>query len=139
MKGIIGEQGEMRIPLKPNAKLVKHRLYRLNPVYKQKVKAKIDNMLEAGIIEPIIEAEWISLMVIQDKKMGVIRICVDLRKLNDAFLRDPFPTPFRNEILENVRGHEAYSFIDGFSGYHQIKIAWEDRHKITFAMEWVCY
>jgi hypothetical protein len=134
MKGIVGELGEMRIPLKPDAKPVKQRPYRLNPVYKKKVKEEIDRMLEAGIIEPVTESEWISLMVIQDKKMGGIRICVDLWKLNDAFLHDPFPTPFTDEVLENVGGHEAYSFTDGFSGYHQIKIAQEDRHKTTFVM-----
>jgi hypothetical protein len=59
-----------------------------------------------------------------------------LRKLNDAFLHDPFPTPFTDEVLENVGGQEAYSFTDGFSGYHQIRIAPEDRHKTTFATEW---
>jgi hypothetical protein len=48
---------------------------------------------------------------------------VDLRKPNDACLHDPFPTPFTDEVLENVGGQEAYSFTDGFSGYHQIKIA----------------
>jgi hypothetical protein len=50
-------------------------------------------------------------------------IYVDLWKLNDAFLHDPFPTPSTYEVLENVGGWEAYSFTDGFSGYHQIKIA----------------
>jgi hypothetical protein len=62
-------------------------------------------------------------MVVQDKKQGGIRICVNLRKLNDACLHDPFPTPFMDEVLENIDGHEAYSFNDGFSGYHKIKIA----------------
>jgi hypothetical protein len=46
-----------------------------------------------------------------------------LRKLNDACLHDPFPTPFTDEVLENVGGHESYSFTNGFSSYHQIKIA----------------
>jgi hypothetical protein len=78
-------------------------------------------------------------MVVQDKKQGGIRICIDLRKLNDACLHDPFPTPFTDEVLENVGGHEAYSFTDGFSGYHQIKIAQEDRYKTTFAIEWGSY
>jgi hypothetical protein len=96
-------------------------------------------MLEAGLIKPVEESEWISLMVVQDKKQGGIRICIDLRKLNDACLHDPFPTPFTDEVLENVGGHEAYSFIDGFSGYHQIKIAQEDRYKTTFATEWGSY
>jgi hypothetical protein len=72
-------------------------------------------------------------MVFQEKNQGGIRICVDLRKLNDACLHDPFPTPFIDEVLENVGGQEAYSFTDGFSGYHQIKIAPEDRYKTTFA------
>jgi hypothetical protein len=47
----------------------------LNLIYKQKVKAEIERMLEAGIIEPMEESEWISPMVVQEKKQG-IRICV---------------------------------------------------------------
>ena len=66
-------------------------------------------------------------MVVQEKKTkGEIRICVDLRKLNDACLHDPFPNPFTDEVLDNVGGQEVYSFTDGFSGYHQIRIALED-------------
>ena len=98
-------------------------MYRLNPRYKEKVKAELDHMLDAGIIEPIEELEWISPIVIQDKKTtGEVRIRVELRKLNDAHLHDPFPTPFIDEFLESVRGKEMYSFTDGFSGYHQVKI-----------------
>jgi hypothetical protein len=78
-------------------------------------------------------------MVMKDKKKGGIRICVDLRKLNDACLHDPFPTSFTDEVLESVGGHEAYSFTDGFSGYHQIKIAQEDRYKTMFVTEWGSY
>jgi hypothetical protein len=70
-------------------------------------------------------------MVVQEKNQGGIRICVDLRKLNDAYLHDPFPTPFIDEVLENVGGQEAYSFTDGFLGNHQIKIVPEDRYKTT--------
>ena len=93
-------------------------------------------MLAAGIIEPVEESEWVSPMVVQEKKTKCeIRICVYLRKLNDACLHDPFPTPFTDEVLDNVGGQEVYSFTDGFSGYHQIRIAPEDRHKTTFATE----
>jgi hypothetical protein len=46
MKGIAGELGEMRIPLKPDAKPVKQRPYRLNPRYKEKFKEEIDRMLK---------------------------------------------------------------------------------------------
>lgn len=91
-------------------------------------------MLATCKIEPVEESEWVSPMVVQDKKAkGEIRICVDLRKLNVASVHDPFPTPFTDEVLDNVGGQEFYSFTDGFSGYHQIRIHEEDRHKTTFA------
>ena len=127
MKGILGDIGVIKIPLKPDVKPVKQRPYRLNPKYKEKVRMELDKMLAAGIIEPVEESEWVSPMVVQEKKTkGEIRICVDLRKLNDVFLHDPFPTPFTDEVLDNVEGQEVYSFTDGFSSYHQIKIAPKD-------------
>jgi hypothetical protein len=95
--------------------------------------------MDAGIIEPMVESEWISPIVVQDKKTAGIRICIDLRKLNDACLHDPFPSTFTDELLENVGGQEAYSFTDGFSGYHQIKIVQEDMYKTTFATKWEIY
>ena len=47
----------------------------------------------------------------------------------------PFPTPYADEILNEVAGHECYSFTDGFSGYNQVTIAKEDRKKTTFICE----
>jgi hypothetical protein len=96
-------------------------------------------MLEARIIKTVEESEWVIHMVVQEKKWGGIRICFDLRKLNDAFLHDPFPTPFTDEVLDNVGGQEEYSFTDGFSGCHQINIAPEDRYKTTFSTKWGSY
>lgn len=59
MEGIAGELGEMRIPLKFDAKPIRKRPYRLNPRYKEKVRLEISKMLKAGIIELIEESEWI--------------------------------------------------------------------------------
>ena len=61
-------------------------------------------MLDARIIKLVEELEWISPMVVQDKKTGEVWICVDLRKLNDACMHEPFPTPFTDEVLEGVGG-----------------------------------
>jgi hypothetical protein len=66
-------------------------------------------------------------------------IFMDLRKLNDVCLHNPFPIPFIDEVLENVGGKETYSFTDGFSGYHQIKIMEEDQYNTTFVIEWGSY
>ena len=123
--------------MKEDARPVKQRPYRLNAHYKEKVKDEIDKMLVAGIIEPVEESEWVSPMAMQEKKTkGEFRICVDLHKLNDASLHDPFPTPFTDEVLENVGEQDIYTFTDGFSGYHQIRIHPEDRYKTTFVIEW---
>ena len=118
MKGNLGDLGEMNIPLKPDAKPVRQRPYHLNPRYKERVKAELDRNLDAGIIDPVEKSKWINPMVVQDKKMGEVRICVDLRKLNDACIHDPFLTPFTDEVLEGVGGQEMYSFRYGFSCYH---------------------
>ena len=57
-------------------------------------------MLASSIIEPVEEYDWVSHMVVQDKKQqGEIRICIDVRKLNDACVHDPFLTPFTNDFF----------------------------------------
>lgn len=62
-------------------------------------------MLEACIIEPIEESDWVSPMVVQEKKQKrEIMTCVDLWKLNDACVHNPFPTPFTDKVLDNVGG-----------------------------------
>ena len=105
----------------------------MNLKYKEKVCVELDKMLIAGIIEPVEESDWVSPMVVKEKKQkGEIRICMDLRKLNDACVHNPFSTLFTDEVLENVGRQEAYSFMDGFLGYHQIKMRDRDVPKTAF-------
>jgi hypothetical protein len=111
MKGLVGDLGEMNIPLKPEARTIIQRPYRLNPIYKEKVKTKIDKMLEVGVIESVEEFEWISPMVVHEKKQGGIKICVDLRKLNDSCLHDPFPTPLSFGECRGLRRLFFYRWI----------------------------
>jgi hypothetical protein len=68
MKSIAGEPGEIKIPLIAEARPIRQRPYRLNLIYKQKVKAEIDRMLEVGIIKPIEESEWVIPMEVHEKK-----------------------------------------------------------------------
>ena len=71
-------------------------------------------------------------MVLVKKKNGKIRVCIDYRALNKWTQKDHFPLPFINTILDEVAGHELYTFMDGYSGYNQISIAPEDHHKTAF-------
>ena len=94
-------------------------------------------MLEVGLIFVVEEAEWVIPIVIQSKKVTQhIRVYVDYKILKSAYVHDPFPTPFTDEVLEQVAGKEYYSFTDGFSGYHQVGIVEEDKKKTTFITEW---
>ena len=53
-------------------------------------------------------------------------MCVDLKKVNAATVRDHYPLPFTEHVLERVAGHEAYSFLNGFSRYNQVSIDLKD-------------
>ena len=81
-------------------------------------------------------ATWLTPIVVVPKKNGKLRICVDFRKLNATTKKDLYAIPFKDSILDTVAGHEMYSFLDGYTGYHQIKIAPEDRFKTSFVTDW---
>jgi hypothetical protein len=129
--------GEMKIELIPGEKPIKKRPYKLAHKYKPIVQKEIEGMLSDSIIYPIDKVEWESPMVVQPKKHDPkkLRICIDFRGLNKLTLMDPFPTLFTDEIINEVAGHECYSFTDGFSGYNQVPIAKEDQPKMTFVSE----
>jgi len=72
------------------------------------------------------KATWLSPIIVMPKKNGKLRICVNFKKLNATTKKDPYPLPFTDEVINIVTRHEVYTFLDGFSGYHQISIAPED-------------
>ena len=69
------------------------------------------------------------------KKNGQLRICVDYGKLNAQTVDDPFSLPFLDSFLDMLAGYELYNFLDGFSGYNQVRLAPEDHDKIAFFMD----
>jgi len=57
-------------------------------------------------------------------------------KLNATIKKDPYPLPFKGEMLNTVEGYEKYYFLDGYLIYHKIFIALEDIYKTAFVMDW---
>lgn len=111
----------------------------MNKNYTTKVQDEIEKMLEAGIIFKVEVSNWVSLIVISLKKeFEHIQICFNFWCLNEVTIKDMFPIPFTNIILEEVIEHEMYSFLDGFSGHNQISIAKEYKLKTTFVIEDGC-
>ena len=98
----------------------------MNPVLKYIVKKELEKLLNANFIYPISDSKWDSPLVIVPKKNGKWRVCVDFRELNKDTLRDYFPLPFIDQVLDTLSGNKYFSFLYGYSGYNQIQIALED-------------
>jgi hypothetical protein len=100
------------------------------------IKAEIDKLRVAGFIYPIAYTSWVSNPVLINKKKGTIYVCTDFHDLNHACPKENFPTPFIDQIIDDCAGHEALSFMDGFSGYNQIQIHPFDQYKTAFTTPW---
>jgi hypothetical protein len=111
-----------KIELLPNAKPIKAKQGRWNTRHTAMVKEELDKLLEAGFIRPVETTKWVSPVVLALKKNGKLRVCVNYKALNKVTKKDQYPLPFCEEILEEVAGHEMYTFGDGYRGYHQVKI-----------------
>ena len=102
------------------------------PNFWEPVQKEIARLLEAGLIFPVDNSSWCAPIVVSVKKNGKIRICVDFKQLNKATIKDFYPLPFIDQILDFLAGKECYSFMDCFVGYNQIALAPEDKLKTTF-------
>ena len=113
------------IPLKEEAKEVKpfqQKLRRINPKLAHVVQKELQKMLAAGIITPTRHSSWCSNLVVLRKKNGSTRICRDFRNLNTSCLKDNYPFPDMETLLQRVTGSGMVSMLDGFSGYNQVLV-----------------
>ena len=93
-------------------------------------------MFDAQIIAPIRYSNWISNLVTTRKKIGEIRLCVDFRNLNKVSLKDNYPLPKMDHILQRVVGSSKISLLDGLFVYNQILAQPEDQAKTAFTTPW---
>ena len=78
-------------------------------------------------------------VVLIPKKDGKVRVCVDFKDLNKVSLKDDFPLPHIDLLVDNTVSHLMLSFMDGFSIYYQILMAPEDRENTAFITKWGTY
>ncbi|RDY10500.1 Retrovirus-related Pol polyprotein from transposon 17.6, partial [Mucuna pruriens] len=139
-----------RILMEEEVKPIRQQQRRLNLTLLDVVKKEVTKLLAAGIIYPISNSQWVSLVQVVPKKSGMTvmkiqqdelvpmriqnswRVYIDYRRLNQATRKDHFPLPFIDQVLKKLTRKSHYCFLDGFSGYMQIHIAPEDQHKTTF-------
>ena len=106
-----------------------------------KIKEKVKKQLDARFLEVAKYLEWVDNIVSVPKKDGKVRMCVDYRDLNRANPKNNFLLPHIDTLVENTTKNSLFSFMDGFSGYNQIRMALEDHEKTTFVTMWgiFCY
>eukprot|EP00253_Pinus_taeda_P034921 PITA_34921 len=124
------------IPIKPNQKPFHQKLRRINPNLLPSIEKEVNQLYKAGIIVPIRFSDWISNLVPVHKKTGEIRLCIDFRNLNKVSLKDNYPLPKMDHILQIVFGASRMSLLDGYLGYNQILVHEDDRDKTTFTTLW---
>jgi transposase InsO family protein len=109
------------------------RPYRIPHAHAIEAEQEIQTMLKAGIIEPS-NSPWCAPVLPIRKKDGTLRICVDYRKLNQVTVKDTYPLPRIDDILDAVYGSVVYTTLDALSGYWQIPVEERDQPKTAFAM-----
>lgn len=114
------------------------------------VKKEIINWLHVEVIYPISDNNQVSPVQCVPKKGGMTvvandknelvllgpvtrwRVCIDYKKLNKQTLKDHFPMPYMDQMVDKLEGRGCYYFLDGYSAYNQISITPEDQEKTIF-------
>jgi len=108
----------------------------INPLLLSLIKKEVKKLIEDKIIVSLWFSKWVANLVSVRKKGGEIRLCVDFRNLNKVSLKDHYPLPKMDYILQKVVGSQKMSMLDGFSRYNQIMIHPDGREKMSFMTPW---
>ena len=130
--GNLGE--EYNIKVQPQAK--PHAIFSPRHVpltLRKKVQQELHRMEEMGVISKVDQpTEWCAGMVVVPKSNGSIRICVDLKPLNECVRREVHPLPRVDETLAQLTGAKVFSKLDANSGFWQIPLSPQSRLLTTF-------
>lgn len=106
-----------------------------------KIREEVRKQFDARFLAVDKYPQWVANIMPIPKKDGKVRMCVDYMDLNRASLKDDFPLPHIDVLVDNTTQFKVFSFMDGFSRYNQIKMAPDDMAKTTFITLWgtFCY
>ncbi len=119
------------IELIPGAQPIARSPYKMSPSESLELKNQINQLLEQGFIKPSV-SPWGAPVLFQKKKDGTFRLCIDFRGLNQCTIKNKYPLPRIDELLDRLGKAKVFSKIDLRSGYYQVRIRDEDIPKTAF-------
>jgi hypothetical protein len=119
------------ISLDVDARLVNSRPYHYSPLQKDEIERQIPDMIQAGVATTSM-SPFASPVLLIKKKDGLWCFCVDYRKLNALTIKNKFPLPVVNKLLDELAGTQFFSKLDLCASYQQIRMRPEDEAKTAF-------
>ncbi|XP_058827498.1 uncharacterized protein K02A2.6-like [Topomyia yanbarensis] len=131
---------ELTLPIDRSVPPVIQPLRRCPVPLLDKVKAKLDDLLAQDIIERVGKpTSWVSPLVPILKDNGDLRMCIDMRRANQAIQRLNHPLPVFEEILPRIRNARFYSLLDMKESYYHVMLSEGCRDVTTFITNWGLY
>ncbi|XP_058774497.1 uncharacterized protein LOC131648787 [Vicia villosa] len=122
---------EFTIDLVPGTKPVSMAPYRMSASELTELKKQLEDLLEKKFVRPSV-SPWGAPVLLVKKKDGSMRLCIDYRQLNKVTIKNKYPLPRIDDLMDQLVGASVFSKIDLRSGYHQIKVKDEDVQKTAF-------
>ncbi|GAU28841.1 hypothetical protein TSUD_21780 [Trifolium subterraneum] len=122
---------EFSIDLVPGSQPISIAPYRMSPLELRELKSQLEELLQKHFIRPSV-SPWGAPVLLVKKKDGTMRLCIDYRQLNKVTIKNKYPLPRIDDLLDQLRGATIFSKIDLRSGYHQIRIRTSDVSKTAF-------
>jgi hypothetical protein len=132
MPGIPREVIEHHLKIHPDTKPVSKKPRRQSIERQDFIHEEVRKLLRVGFIEEVHPPVWLANPVIVTKANGKFRMCSDYTNLNKAYPKDPYPLPRIDQIMDSTSGCDLLSFLDAYSGFHQIQMSRQDRKHTTF-------
>jgi hypothetical protein len=132
MPGVPRELDEHSLHVRPDVKPVKQPLRRFAEEKRKAISQEIAQLLAASFIMEVFYPDWLVNPFLVVKKNNTWCMCIDYTSLNKACPKDPFALPRIDQVIDSTAGCDLLSFLDAYSGYHQIPLYQLDRIKTSF-------
>jgi hypothetical protein len=122
---------EFAIDLVPETSPISITPYRMSALELGELKKQLEVLLEKQFMRLSVSS-WGAPLLLVKKKDGSMRLCVDYRQLNKVTIKNRYPLPRIDDLMDQLVGAEVFSKIDLGTGYHQIRVKAEDMSKTVF-------